>query len=93
MNRRIPLNGRAIEHLSSDFEPWLSCNDCFDQVDEVIDDFAYRRVPIGGAFQAHLRGCPACMEEARVLLAVVAEEGALDLNGLLSQFDELVDAR
>ncbi|HET7387461.1 MAG TPA: hypothetical protein VFJ19_12440 [Nocardioidaceae bacterium] len=93
MNRPMSLTGHAIEHLSSDFEPWLSCDDCFDQVDQMIEGLALHGLPIRGAFRAHLRGCPACREEARALLTVVAEDAGLDVAGLVAQFDEFVLTR
>lgn len=90
MNRPMFLTGPAVAHLSSDFEPWLSCDDCFDQVDVAIEDFVSRGTAVTGALRAHLRGCPACMEEARVLVTMVAEDAGLDFERLLVRFDDLL---
>jgi len=90
MNRPIALDGHAVEHLSSDFEPWLSCEDCFAQADVVIEDLALRAGRLEGPFRAHLRGCPACLDEARALLALLADDHGLDAEALLERFDRSV---
>jgi hypothetical protein len=64
--------------LTLDTEPWLSCDDCFEQIDNYVE-----RVMAGGpvgrpAMRAHLRGCAACGEEARSLVILLARDDGLD---------------
>jgi hypothetical protein len=68
----------AARRLTLDAGVWLSCDDCFDQVDRAAEDVVLRRRPLSAAFRSHLVGCPACHEEAQSLVAVVAEGVGLD---------------
>jgi hypothetical protein len=62
-----------IERLLGPSEPEITCDECFDRLDEYVD----REVQMGDAerampaFAAHLRGCPACAEEHASLVAYV----------------------
>jgi hypothetical protein len=77
-----PLPTRALQLLSSDPGPWLSCDDCFRLVDRYVeallsDDAAPRDADFA-AMPAHLTGCSACAEEATALLLLAADDGGLD---------------
>ncbi len=90
MNDEHALTNDAIDQLRADHELWLSCDDCFAQVDVVVDAFVARGTAIDGAFRAHLRGCPACRDEARALVALLADDDGVDEAGcarLLTRFD------
>jgi hypothetical protein len=58
----------------------LGCDDCFELLDEYVE------LELGGAdadaripgMRAHLQGCPACDEDHRSLLALVAAERGQD---------------
>jgi hypothetical protein len=72
----LELSAGALAGLTLDANPWLSCDDCFDQVDRWVEDVVVGAARLPAAFRAHLRGCPVCLEEARSLAALVAiEEG------------------
>ena len=59
-----------------DTEPWLSCDDCFRLMDAFVEQrLADPDTDAMPEMRAHLRGCPACAEEAESLLALLAEEG------------------
>lgn len=59
-------------------------DDCFEQVDGVVDGFVAGMPAIPTDFRAHLIGCPACHEEAVMLVALVAEEDGLDAEQVLT---------
>jgi hypothetical protein len=71
MNQPRPGLGEILTRLSIDTEPWLSCDDCFDLMDEYVErvhaDPAYTEV----AMETHLAGCSACAEEVASLLALL----------------------
>ena len=73
--RLVPLDAAAVDALLRDTTPWLSCEDCFERMDSYVE--AMRRDPgyVDEAMSAHLRGCAACDEEARSLVALLAEGG------------------
>jgi hypothetical protein len=72
----LGLSAEVLARLTLDANPWLSCDDCFDQVDRCVEDLVLGAAELPAAFSAHLRGCPVCLEEARSLVALVAiEEG------------------
>lgn len=72
------LTPHTVTQLTLDTDPWLSCDDCFRHVDEYVElvlaDAAHR-MP---AMAAHLRGCPACAEEAETILLLAAGDVGLD---------------
>lgn len=90
MNAPASLPPEAIQRLITPTEPWLSCDDCFDQLDEVVEDVVTRRAPIGEPFVVHLRACSVCREEAYSLIdlvsadyGVAAARAAADLDAVL----------
>ena len=66
-----------IDRLTLDTEPWLSCDDCFEQVDEVVEQV----VATGStseSFRVHLVACPACPEETFSLASLVGLDRSVD---------------
>jgi len=61
----------AVDALLLDTTPWLSCDDCFAQMDSYVE--ARLRDPHhrDAAMDTHLRGCAACDEETRSLVALL----------------------
>jgi hypothetical protein len=70
-------NKALIERLLGPGAPEVSCEECFELLDEYVDlevrglD-ADARLP---GLRAHLAGCPACHEDHESLLAFVTSEG------------------
>jgi hypothetical protein len=66
-----PLGQAAVDALILDTGPWLSCDDCFERMDTyveaLVDDASYDDPAMAG----HLRGCPACAEEADALVELL----------------------
>ncbi len=66
------LTPTAVDALLLNTTPWLSCEDCFEQMDTyveaLVDDPSHHDLPMS----AHLRGCPACAEEADTLLDLIS---------------------
>ena len=83
---RMALSAEAAELLTLDTDPWLSCDDCFEQVDGVVDGFVAGMRAIPTDFRAHLIGCPACYEEAVLLVELVAEEDGMDAEQVRTAF-------
>jgi len=72
------LRDLAAQRLTIEAEPWLSCDDCFDQVDTFVESLLSGVEALPVAMRAHLRGCRACEEEARSLLLLAADERRVD---------------
>ena len=76
-----PLSTDALQLLTSDPGPWLSCDDCFRLVDRYVEallaDGAEPSSELA-AMPAHLSGCSACAEEAATLLLLTATEEGVD---------------
>ena len=76
---RRRLTPAAARLLTVSTEPWLSCEDCFDLMDTYVEtilaDPDSTALP---ELDVHLRGCPACAEEVRSLLLLVADEDGRD---------------
>lgn len=71
------LGPDAVERLTLDTEPWLSCDDCFRQVDEYVDRLLAGETDPMPPMRVHLRGCPACAEEAETVLVLAAEDAGV----------------
>jgi hypothetical protein len=82
---RRRLNDVAAQRLTADAEPWLSCDDCFDQVDVFIELLLVDAAVESAPMRAHLRGCSACEEEARSLLLLAADERGVDPSRALAR--------
>ena len=65
-----------LNRLLGPGEPEITCEQCFDLLDEYVDLEANGRdadTAIPG-MRAHLDGCPACREDHESLLALVASD-------------------
>lgn len=67
-----------VEQLSDRFEPWMSCDDCFDGSDTVLEELLDHGRALPDTYRAHVAGCPACLEELEVLAELAAKERGLD---------------
>ncbi|MBB5632570.1 hypothetical protein BKA04_000793 [Cryobacterium mesophilum] len=85
-----PLSDAAITELVLDTDPYLSCDDCFDQADEMIEAFLAETSTLSEAFRVHLRGCQACCEEALSLAEIVAPEYGMNPDAVSAQLQQLV---
>ncbi len=69
------LTPETVRQLTLSTEPWLSCEDCFELMDVYVEtilaDPDTTELP---EMRVHLRGCPACAEEAESLLLLVGEQ-------------------
>ena len=61
------LNAETVTSLLADTSPYLSCDDCFAQLDEYAERTLTDPHYENPAMQAHLDGCGACAEEAATL--------------------------
>jgi hypothetical protein len=70
-----PLGADTIAALLADTEPYLSCDDCFDRMDEYVErclaDPGHDDLPM----RTHLAGCGACAEEAATLRDLLVQDG------------------
>lgn len=69
------LSAETINSLLADTSPYLSCDDCFAQIDQYVE----RRIADpryeDPAMRAHLAGCGACAEEAAALRELLSQDG------------------
>lgn len=86
MNTRH-LGPDALTRLTLDTDPWLSCDDCFRQVDEYVERLLAGEPDPMPAMRVHLRGCPACAEEAETVLDLAAEDAGIEPPVLWEGFD------
>ena len=77
MTKLEPLSADAIDRLTANTEPWLSCDDCFDVVDVAIDAMVVSSTPLTEEFRVHLLRCAVCREEACSLAEIVAVDHGL----------------
>jgi hypothetical protein len=73
---RYENNPPEIERLLGPTGPEVTCDECFELLDEYVDAEvagadADARIP---GMRAHLHGCPACREEHESLHALVAAD-------------------
>jgi thiol-disulfide isomerase/thioredoxin len=78
MNTHESWIGAVLAQAFRPFEPWLSCDECFDRSDAVLEDLLDRNVPLPADFRAHLSGCPACRDEMESLAELAAADRGID---------------
>lgn len=61
------LSAETIAGLLADTSPYLSCDDCFAQLDVYVERRRADAHFEDSAMAAHLAGCGACAEEAATL--------------------------
>jgi hypothetical protein len=71
----------VIASLTADTAPYLSCDDCFEQiaayVERLLSDPGHREQPI----DRHLAGCAACEEDAGGLLELLRSGAPASRSG------------
>ena len=68
------LSAETIASLLADTSPYLSCDDCFAQLDEYVERRIARSQDEDPAMKAHLAGCGACAEEAEALRTLLSQD-------------------
>ena len=69
------VSRKVLDNLTKNTEPWLSCEDCFRLMDRYVELLhAHPDSEQMPEMRVHLRGCPACAEEAQSLQALLAED-------------------
>jgi hypothetical protein len=68
------LNAETISSLLADTSPYLSCDDCFAQIDEYVERTVADPRYEDAAMKAHLAGCGACAEEAATLRELLGQD-------------------
>jgi hypothetical protein len=77
MTGPVPFGPVHVERLTTDTDPWLSCDDCFDQLDVMVEASLRGSSRLPEPFRVHLLACAVCGEEARSLTALLAPELAM----------------
>ncbi len=73
-NHTPGLPPQTIASLLADTEPYLSCDDCFDRLDEYAERRSTDPDYEDPAMRAHLLGCHACADEANALLDLLTRD-------------------
>lgn len=85
-SNRAALTPEQVERLIADTEPWLSCDECFDQIDSYVDNLAGGASDLGEPLRVHLINCAVCHEEAESLITLTAIDDAANSDTLLAAF-------
>ncbi|HEU4808848.1 MAG TPA: hypothetical protein VFT01_11350 [Homoserinimonas sp.] len=78
MNSQASWTDAVLAQAFGPFEPWMSCDECFDRSDAVLEDLLDRNVPLPADFCAHLAGCAACRDEMESLAELAAADRGFD---------------
>ena len=68
------LSAETISSLLADTSPYLSCDDCFAQIDQYVERRMADPHYEDPAMRAHLAGCGACAEEAAALQELLSRD-------------------
>lgn len=68
-----PLTDETVLRLLLDTDPYLSCDDCFAELDEYVERRVLEPRYDEPGMRTHLEGCGACAEEAETLLSLVLD--------------------
>lgn len=75
---RRHVTPQIARRITLDTEPYLSCEDCFDLMDQYVELILASPDHPAPAMDAHLAGCAACAEEALSLLLLAAHDDGVD---------------
>jgi len=89
-HRHPQLNPEAIARLTANTEPWLSYEECFEQLDTVIEGLVATGAPLSRKVRVHLQACPFCYDEAVSLAALVAHDFGLSPDNAIALLDNAV---
>ncbi|HET7690078.1 MAG TPA: hypothetical protein VFK41_06855 [Nocardioidaceae bacterium] len=67
-----PRRGDAVASLLADTDPYLSCEECFDRLDQYVEQLLRDPASQDVAMRTHLLACAACAEEADSLLELIS---------------------
>lgn len=68
------LSAETVDKLLLDSDPYLSCDECFAQVDAYVERRIDEPDYVDPAMEAHLAGCGACAEEAEALRELLEQD-------------------
>lgn len=71
---RATLTDAAVAGLLVDTEPYLSCDECFERIDQHVEKRLTDPSYDDPGMETHLRGCGVCAEEARTLEELLRED-------------------
>ena len=72
------LGSGTVAALVVDTEPYLSCDDCFERMDQFVDFRVADPSHSDVEMTTHLAGCGVCAEEASALEELVRSDAAQD---------------
>ena len=87
MNTQDSWTDAVLAHAFGRFEPWLSCDECFDSSDALLEDLLDRNLPLPANFRAHMAGCSACRDEMESLAELAAADRGLDHADVRERLD------
>ena len=71
INLQPQLSDEQAKRFVVDTSPWMSCDECFDHLDEYVELPEADKTEWLPAMSAHLTGCQACREEVESLLILI----------------------
>jgi hypothetical protein len=74
MTELRPLTPEQIDRVAAETDPYLSCDDCFEQTDTAVEESLRPGGRLSESFRVHLLSCSACHEDASSLAELVAED-------------------
>lgn len=78
MNSQPSWTDAVLAQAFGPFEPWMSCDECFDRSDAVVENLLDHNVSLPADFRAHLAGCAACRDEMESLAELAAADRGHD---------------
>ena len=86
MSRDRHLSPAAVHALTLPTEPYLSCEECFDLMDEFTEALVEGAPPPRATvMRVHLGACAACLEEVDSLVNLVAADANADAEEALAR--------
>jgi hypothetical protein len=85
-SRSRNLSSLQAAQLTLDADPYLSCDDCFEQVDTFADSLLSGAGSFTPEFRTHLVGCAACREQAESLAELAAQDAGVDRITVRARF-------
>ncbi|MCB1255797.1 MAG: hypothetical protein KDB26_01735 [Microthrixaceae bacterium] len=84
------LTPEVIERLTTLSDPWLSCDECFEQLDVQVDEVVGEAGSLDEPFRVHLLSCGVCHDEARSLAELIASDYDLSEAQAIERLDHAI---
>jgi hypothetical protein len=93
MTELTPLTPEQIDRITGQSDPYLSCDDCFEQTDTAVEEALRPHGWLSESFRIHVLSCPACHDDATSLAELIADDFDLSPAQAVARLEAALSGR